>query len=406
MGKSWKLGGIYMKYNKIVAACFLCFIIISCSLNSVNASTVDNLINEWSEETNKLEKKEYYNLGYIKITYEDKNPGTIYGGTWTKIASGKSLIGVSSTIGVRDTGGEKETTLTSNNLPAHNHTGTVNISGNHSHSFYSIYGTSNVYGAYFMTTESGKGLATNAGGRRLVEGYASIGSAGEHNHSFTTNSQGKSQAHNNMQPYVTVYYWEKTSNASKTPTTFSGTTQQKLDKISATLDSLKRTTYYSVGDVITLTTDIDPATVYGGTWKRTAKGKSLVGVDSTDDDFSQSRNTGGEKTHTLTNDELPIHSHTGSTSTDGYHSHGYNKNTSNAYGTAFYTDNYHGWPLYSNNPYDGNCSGWYVRENYIDISSSGTHSHSFTTSETGGSGAHNNLMPYYTVYMWEKISDT
>lgn len=57
MGKSWKLGGIYMKYNKIVAACFLCFIIISCSLNSVNASTVDNLINEWSEETNKLEKK-------------------------------------------------------------------------------------------------------------------------------------------------------------------------------------------------------------------------------------------------------------------------------------------------------------------------------------------------------------
>ena len=61
MGKSWKLGGIYMKYNKIVAACFLCFIIISCSLNSVNASAVDNLINEWSEETNKLEKKEYYN---------------------------------------------------------------------------------------------------------------------------------------------------------------------------------------------------------------------------------------------------------------------------------------------------------------------------------------------------------
>ena len=88
---------------------------------------------------------------------------------------------------------------------------------------------------------------------------------------------------------------KKRLNASKTPTTFSGTTQQKLDKISATLDSLKRTTYYSVGDVITLTTDIDPATVYGGTWKRTAKGKSLVGVDSTDDDFSQSRNTGGEK---------------------------------------------------------------------------------------------------------------
>ena len=260
-----------MKYNKIVAACLLCFIIISCSLNSVNASAVDNLINEWSEETNKLEKKEYYNLGYIKITYEDKNPGTIYGGTWTKIASGKSLIGVSSTIGVRSTGGEKETTLTSNNLPSHNHTGTSNTSGNHSHSFYSIYGTSNVYGAYFMTTESGKGLATNASGRRLIEGYASIGSAGAHNHSFTTNSQGKSQAHNNMQPYITVYYWEKTSNASKTPTTFSGTTQQKLDKISATLDSLKRTTYYSVGDVVTLTTDIDPATVYGGTWKELQK---------------------------------------------------------------------------------------------------------------------------------------
>lgn len=39
------------------------------------------------------------------------------------------------------------------------------------------------------------------------------------------------------------------------------------------------------------------------------KGRSLVGVDPDDDDFNVVGKTGGEKTHTLTIDEMPRHNH-------------------------------------------------------------------------------------------------
>jgi len=39
------------------------------------------------------------------------------------------------------------------------------------------------------------------------------------------------------------------------------------------------------------------------------KGRSLVGVDPDDEDFNVVGKTGGEKTHTLTIDEMPSHNH-------------------------------------------------------------------------------------------------
>lgn len=392
-----------MKLMKKLLIMIVCLLMIETSIAPVEASTaVNNLINNWSSQTNALERKEYYNVGYIKITYEDVNPGTKYGGTWKKISEGRSLIGVNSSIGARATGGSKTVSLTSNQIPSHNHTGATNSSGGHSHSISYSQGDGRVL---FMTTETAQGLATTASGRRLIEGYASIGSAGNHSHTFTTNNSGGSAGHNNMQPYQTVYYWEKTANATKTATTISGSTQQKLDKIESVLTGLKNKNYYSIGDVVTLTNSTNPGTIFGGTWKRTAKGKTLVGVSTTDDDFSMAGKGGGEETHTLTINELGSHNHSGTTSTNGNHGHFYGRVGSNLYGTAFYTDGSHGWPLFRDAS-SGYSSGIHVVENYVSVASNGAHEHSFTTNETGGGAAHNNLMPYYTVYMWVKVSDT
>ncbi len=54
---------------------------------------------------------------------------------------------------------------------------------------------------------------------------------------------------------------------------------------------------------------LDHSNFLGFTWERIAEGKFPVGYDPNDTDYSQIGATGGEKTHTLTIDEMPKHSH-------------------------------------------------------------------------------------------------
>ena len=94
-----------------------------------------------------------------------------------------------------------------------------------------------------------------------------------------------------------------------------------------------------------------------GTWER-VRGRVLVGLDEDDKDFNTIGKTGGEKTHTLTVNEIPPHNHVIRNGTNGL---------------------------------DGG-SDWAV-------SNSG--SSNWNTANTGGGQAHNNLQPYKVVgYMW------
>lgn len=62
---------------------------------------------------------------------------------------------------------------------------------------------------------------------------------------------------------------------------------------------------YPVGSIIyNVSSDFDPNTVYGGTWEK-IKGKMIIGYDESDDDFKTLGATGGSKTHTITQSELP-----------------------------------------------------------------------------------------------------
>ena len=58
----------------------------------------------------------------------------------------------------------------------------------------------------------------------------------------------------------------------------------------------------------TIDKDFDPNERFGGTWSR-IKGKVIVGVDEEDDELTTSQIVGGEKLHTLTENELPAHRH-------------------------------------------------------------------------------------------------
>lgn len=161
---------------------------------------------------------------------------------------------------------------------------------------------------------------------------------------------------------------------------------------------------YPVGSIyISVNDNFDPNKVFPGTWVSFGKGRTLVGVDTSDPEFQSSEDTGGEKTHVLTVDELPEHNHdvtvenkelTGSVwnfvgqnanfgpgnSTSGVFSKGGD-------GTCFYPSS------------TGKATG--INDGFM---LDATHDHTATSGNTGSGTAHNNMPPYITVYMWKRTA--
>lgn len=130
---------------------------------------------------------------------------------------------------------------------------------------------------------------------------------------------------------------------------------------------------YPVGSIYISTSSENPGNIYGGTWEEYGKGRTLVGVDSNDSDFSTVEKLGGEKTHTLTIDEMPSHSH------------------------QFKNGEYDAVSIL----YDNGSNKWYG----IPINNGFTFSSKqIQITDTGGSQAHNNLQPYITTYMWKRTA--
>ena len=125
---------------------------------------------------------------------------------------------------------------------------------------------------------------------------------------------------------------------------------------------------YPVGSVYLNASDnTNPATLLGfGTWVAFGAGRVLVGLDSGDSDFDTAEETGGAKTHTLTVDEIPAHTHT---TQDRYVVVG---------GSAA-------------NMNDADNQGQYTER-------------TVTSSSTGGGSAHNNVQPYIVVHMWKRTA--
>lgn len=126
---------------------------------------------------------------------------------------------------------------------------------------------------------------------------------------------------------------------------------------------------YPVGSIYMSVNSTNPSTLFGGTWVEFGKGRTLVGVDTTQTEFDTVEKTGGEKTHTLTVSEMPTHTH-------------------NIRGRI---DRYQG-------------SGTVFREPYDPNDIDGERDNNISTYSTGGSQSHNNLQPYITCYMWKRTA--
>lgn len=53
--------------------------------------------------------------------------------------------------------------------------------------------------------------------------------------------------------------------------------------------------YYPVGSIYLSVNDTNPSQWFGGKWEQIAKGRTLVGVDTSDTDFNTVKKTGGSK---------------------------------------------------------------------------------------------------------------
>lgn len=80
-------------------------------------------------------------------------------------------------------------------LAAHNHSASINNVANHNHT------------AYGQSVRATDGSGYNS--CNYVSGKT--GDAGGHGHSITINTTGSNTAHNNIQPYLAVYYWKRTA---------------------------------------------------------------------------------------------------------------------------------------------------------------------------------------------------
>lgn len=159
---------------------------------------------------------------------------------------------------------------------------------------------------------------------------------------------------------------------------------------------------WPVGSIFMSVVATDPATLLGGgTWARWGVGRVPVSLDENQAEFNTVEEVGGAKTHTLTETEIPAHahymyhSHSASIGTDGAHAHSlaFSSATGSSAsniprGTTTNLTNFSG-PVASNGDHSHTASIGYSQSN---------------TNNTGGNGAHNNLQPYITCYMWKRTA--
>ena len=219
---------------------------------SVYRSMLDSLNDTIDQKiTNRI--LQAFPVGTIIETENSTNPSSYIGGTWAQYGAGQVTVGIDpsdpdfDTVG--KTGGHKElqqhnhsASGSTGSAGSHNHSGTANSAGSHNHS-----ASSNSAGSHTHTNfnvngtpvgwKSGIFQQGSLGGIRtdptenVITGTSgshthtiTVNSGGAHTHSLTINSNGEhthtvsvtvnnagSGNSGNLQPYITVYRWIRTS---------------------------------------------------------------------------------------------------------------------------------------------------------------------------------------------------
>ena len=156
-------------------------VITDIDITGGSATDIDITGGSISESTNVVEVlKKVYPVGCIYTSTVSTNPNTLFGfGTWSAFGAGRTLVGIDSGDTdfdtVEETGGAKTHTLTVAEMPAHRH-----------------------------PMARADGGTTYQYSYKNNIGHPTSGVA-------YTESAGGDSAHNNLQPYIVVYFWQRTA---------------------------------------------------------------------------------------------------------------------------------------------------------------------------------------------------
>lgn len=141
-------------------------------------------------------------VGAVYITYDNNNPGNFLGGTWERFGQGRTLVGegtgndgsTSMSFTSSGTGGEFKHQLNYYEMPSHVHNEYAMVEG---------------YTGWDTFTPLPYSMLFRFGGGDYRENVSQYHAARVSLNTFTS-SEGGSQSHNNIQPYIVVYFWRRT----------------------------------------------------------------------------------------------------------------------------------------------------------------------------------------------------
>ena len=149
----------------------------------------------WKSSNGKL----LFPIGFVYISVDSTSPNQYYGGVWQLLCPGRTLVCIDTSQTefntVKKIGGSKNVILSVDQMP------------NHRHDKIQFYGNPE----WDVGNDSGIGF-TQKGDHLSVLKFPYY----EHRHNseaslFSTNYTGGNTAHNNLQPFITVYMWVRVS---------------------------------------------------------------------------------------------------------------------------------------------------------------------------------------------------
>lgn len=337
-----------------------------------------------------------YPVGSVYISFNATDPTTLFGGTWVRMKD-RMLMASGDTYAPNTTGGSATVTLTTSNLPSHNHSLTTN--GNHTHSASSANAGNHNHTVSGTIANAGDHTHTWSGSSASAGGHThtftgSSASAGNHTHTFT----GSSASAGSHTHTITA------STASAGAHTHTRGTMNITGSYNFAYDydlGSYRNNFCSGAFVAGSSWYVAGASWIGdpaANWQKMSFDASKTWSGETSSNgahthaVTASASNAGAHTHTITgsnaNNGNHTHTITGSNATNGNHTHTITGSNTSA-GTHTHT-------------WSGSIGNNGTHNHTISVAANGNHTH--TVGNTGGGLPVNTLPPYQTVYMWRRTA--
>lgn len=193
----------------------------------VNASqlcgkSLNDLISIIEDKIKEKDEKKWP-VGSVYLSTNPSNPSSLFGfGTWKQISQGRMLLGAGTgdngiIYAANMTGGTDKETLSIEQIPGHDHAGTIakteNLTGRFRSRSNTLYGKENKKPV--MNVEA-DGCFSVVQSKLRSEGNKDSNETeyiaqfnGNHTHKLTMKKAGGGQSHNNMSPWYCIYIWKR-----------------------------------------------------------------------------------------------------------------------------------------------------------------------------------------------------